>query len=331
MRNNRNPFIDFIKGMLILGIVYGHFVNSFSKVSNIHSFFHLMIRTFDLPFFMLISGYLLSLTIEKYTLRSALINKISKIARPAFVFGAFFALVTYAVIGDISVKSIIRYISGIWFIWSMLICSIVVIVVTKSLKKIKYQILLLCMFQIVFHLLPSNPWNINYMFPFFVIGFYLKSIRSHTTFLNSKMLRYCAFFTFILLLSEWKESFTIWNSNGQWLSNTFGSTVAIALYRFTIGITGCFCAYSIYMMFYNNLDSSFTKTVCSFGKESLMIYIVHSFLVSQCFTSALEMACYRLDNLGGGIGRSFQIYPDSCCSGFYCSYLQMHCRNCQNA
>lgn len=176
MGKQRVEFYDYIKGFLMIGIVFGHFLNAFSFISNQGSILHLLVRTYDLPMYMLLGGVLLSKTIGKYILSKLLIRKISTVARPTIILGTIFGVITYIVIGKLSVLNVIKYISGIWFMWSFFLCTIIVAVVTKLIANNRLQIVLLVCIQIILHLLPYDPYNLNYMFPFFVLGFYLPGI-----------------------------------------------------------------------------------------------------------------------------------------------------------
>lgn len=56
--NARNENVDFVKGLLIWGVIWGHTITALSagKFDSpvwIHTFF----RTYDLPLFMILSGY----------------------------------------------------------------------------------------------------------------------------------------------------------------------------------------------------------------------------------------------------------------------------------
>lgn len=58
--SGRDPSVDFAKGMLMWCVVYGHMVDALlGGMSHATVWLHLFVRTFDLPFFMILSGYFL--------------------------------------------------------------------------------------------------------------------------------------------------------------------------------------------------------------------------------------------------------------------------------
>lgn len=297
MGKQRVEFYDYIKGFLMIGIVFGHFLNAFSSISNQGSILHLLVRTYDLPMYMLLGGVLLSKTIGKYILSKLLIRKISTVARPTIILGTIFGVITYIVIGKLSVLNVIKYISGIWFMWSFFLCTIIVAVVTKLIANNRLQIVLLVCIQIILHLLPYNPYNLNYMFPFFVLGFYLPAIMQRISQItNVHYLNHFAFIAFIILFSFWDSSYMIWSSNGLFFHDTV-RTIAIAIYRFCIGLCGSICVFNFVKVLYSSNHKIFNDSICAYGRESMSIYIIHSFLVSQCFKSVLIIVCGRVSHI----------------------------------
>ena len=56
MEKQRVELYDYLKGFLMIGIVFGHFLNAFSLISHQSSILHLLVRTYDLPMYMLLGG-----------------------------------------------------------------------------------------------------------------------------------------------------------------------------------------------------------------------------------------------------------------------------------
>ena len=50
MSGRRDTGIDFIKGMLIFGVVYGHLITALTVGSHCQVWLHTFMRTFDMPF-----------------------------------------------------------------------------------------------------------------------------------------------------------------------------------------------------------------------------------------------------------------------------------------
>lgn len=295
--NKRNKFYDFVKGFLTLGIVFGHFLNAFNTIGGFESILHLVIRTYDLPFFMILGGFLLNKSIGKYSLPKVLLRKLSRVARPTIIIGGIFAIIIYIVIREFSFENIIRYIFGIWFMWSFFFCNIIVCVVSKLVKKKWLQLLIFCLIQFGFHFIPFDIWNMNFMFPFFVVGFFLPDLTtSFSKLIDNAWIKVFSLVIFMILLSFWDSSYMIWSSNGIFLEDTL-YTMTVSAYRFVIGLFGCICLFYIIRMLYNAISIFIKNEICHFGEESMSIYIIHSFLINSCFESALGMACNRLPAL----------------------------------
>lgn len=63
---SRNEDIDFYKGILMWGVIYGHMIKGINVSFNFDSdFLYAFIRIFDMPFFMILSGYFLNKSIKK--------------------------------------------------------------------------------------------------------------------------------------------------------------------------------------------------------------------------------------------------------------------------
>lgn len=80
-RDNKH---DFYKGLLMWGVVWGHCITVLLNGAENNIGIHLILRTYDMPFFMLISGFFFAFSIKKYTLKDLLKNKITTILLPTF-------------------------------------------------------------------------------------------------------------------------------------------------------------------------------------------------------------------------------------------------------
>ena len=165
----RDQRIDFIKGMLMWCVVYGHTINVLlSGTPHGSIWLHVFVRTFDMPFFMILSGYFLRRSLAKRSSFDLLVNRLTMILLPIVVWTLL--------LGRIDISN--RY----YFLWAVLISGIICIggnriasffppAIGKFLECIIYAGLI-----ILFHVI-SLPWNLFYLFPFFVVGYYLNEMR----------------------------------------------------------------------------------------------------------------------------------------------------------
>lgn len=74
--SSRKEWPDYLKGILMFGVVWGHLITTFPDGSPNHISIHWIIRTFDMPLFMLLSGYFLSFSIKKHGILTNITNKL---------------------------------------------------------------------------------------------------------------------------------------------------------------------------------------------------------------------------------------------------------------
>lgn len=249
---NRNNSFDFFKGLLIFGVVYGHVIKCLLDGAPNHIHLHWILRTFDMPLFMIISGYFLSFSVQRYTLKDLILNKLTTLFIPIVIFNYF----------------------GIYFLWAVFFSSIVIASVSYiKCRSIKW-ILIICIL-IVSQLI--DKYNISYLFPFFLTGFYHIGIDN---FSNKK--KNFIIIAFVILLCFWSQKWTIWNLKGNLLNISYPEDLFKIGYRFLIGFTGSISMLKLFDLLLISLEST-DKRISSFfvkiGKETLALYCLQSIVI----------------------------------------------------
>jgi hypothetical protein len=157
----RNEEVDFFKGLLMLGVIWGHTITSLKCGSTSSIWIHTFFRTYDMPFFMVISGFFLSYSAHRYTTVTLIKNKLTTIALPA----AVWSLVFY------------HHPWNNYFLWAVFVSSVIVILTCALIKHSKIRIICFTMITLAFHTTNMYIWNLPYLFPFFVLGYYGVFIR----------------------------------------------------------------------------------------------------------------------------------------------------------
>ena len=294
----RDKKMDFIKGLLMISVLLGHFITAYTDGANVDSLWiHTFVRTFDMPLFMLISGLFLRRTIDKYSWWKNIINKISAIGIPLVLWQTvFFAMKKgiSLVRGNFSfsIKEYIGYILGSsWFLWSALICTITVIIVHKFLKNEKLRALLLAVLCISLHFIPNVKYNISYMLPFFVIGYFFDLFYIKIKGANLKAIKIMSFVCFALLLCLWDGKYNVWNAGSYILEDTIFTTYAVIL-RFAIGLIGCVVMTVVFEWLFdakNSVSEWLVEQITNCGQNTLMLYLFQGFAVEYLFARAISV------------------------------------------
>lgn len=272
MSQNRNRKIDFYKGMLIWGVIWGHAITCLLQEAPNEVGIHPIFRTYDMPFFMLISGYFLSFSMKKYSFAKLIKNKITTIAFPTL----FWSLVS----------SLFSSITGFYFLWAVFWSAVMVCVTNKVVTQKRWQVILYIAITIVLHLQPYSLSNLPYLFPYFVLGYYgyewLFGIKR-------KLLYVLPFF--ILELCFWNTDYNIWNAGADLIGGGTSLVNAI-LFRTFIAISGMLVAKELFDILYKYLSENYPR-VCTFfldcGKETLAMYILHVIILERIIRKIVHL------------------------------------------
>ena len=261
----RDLRIDFFKGMLMWSVVYGHTINALlCGIRHEPIWLHTFVRTFDMPFFMILSGFFLRRSLERRLAIDVFINRLSMIFVPIVIWTVLLARI------DI----FNRY----YFLWAVL-CSGILCIVGHSLtallpSRIKNLECFLYIAVIFLSHLFKVPWNMFYLFPFFVVGYYLRAVS-----VNNK-LSWVMSVAFITGLCFWNISYTPWSTIGvAWRDDPFN--IWIYGYRFFLGVAGVCTIGKLFdaILRICSEDSFFVRSVSMWGRETLALYVLQTLCV----------------------------------------------------
>ena len=254
----RDGKLDFFKSLLIWSVVLGHCINALCPDGNA---LHPILRTFDLPMFMYISGFLLRSSIERYDWKQLILNKITNIIFPAIIWSGI-----CFILGDRCFY---------YFLWAVFASSVIVTMTNVVCKNNNAKIAVLIIVALLFHFIPKNIVNISFLFPFFIIGYFSQNI-SKIGFVKGIV----SLIIFVLLhIFVWDSSFSIWNTGGYILSNPTFMTTTVLL-RLLIGIVGCYTVVFLFGTLHNHFKESKTIRISEkIGKFTLSIYLIQHIIV----------------------------------------------------
>lgn len=294
----RIPQYDFYKGFLLYSVILGHTITALSIEISSVSQLHIFIRSFDMPFFALISGYFLKKSCDKRKWHKNFLKKLTEILAPIIIWSVIYNIATRI----IGIKQSLLDITHFWFLWSILACSCLVIVVDGIFQKHAVLKVLVFIIGLVATHLITFPANIGFLLFPFLIGFYKEDLSS--TIQRYKILKPIAVVLFFILEFFWTGQFSVWNVGCNIF--TFGTPLLTELemcYRGIIGIIGSVVIGWLFDIIYNirTKNKGFERVVHFIelvGRNTLPIYILQTYFVETVLSYFVS---YMVKNTGVNI------------------------------
>lgn len=268
MSEKRNSIIDFYKGVLMLGVVWGHMITALRNGKSTSLYLVTFFRTYDMPFFMLVSGYFLFNSVKKNKWQMVIINKLGTILFPLIVWQILIAVITGSKSNFFS----------LWFLWSILGCTLLVTLTVGIVKNNRFSLFFLIMIITLLHCIPQNVFNLAYMLPYYVCGYYLALYKIDITKSIEEKYLGIVLSVFIVLQCFWSGEYNVWNAGVNVLEN-FSRQIFVICFRFLIGFIGIIVIKHLCNIFYLNIPQKYKKMVIETGENTFLIYIIQSLLV----------------------------------------------------
>lgn len=269
----RDAKLDYMKGILIFLVVYGHCMYWLSndKTPRWNLYIPQLIFTFHMPLFVFLSGYFFSKKRNKPFFET-IIDKFKRLIIPHLFFniiwiipifllwdwyGHFITRGYYA--GHITLNNIFQYFTMYWFLWCIFLsCSISTIVYSKLPHPHLCNIIIAVFIYITDNLYPHiflfTESHLGNMYIFFALGVILYGKES---IIKSKWSVICSSIVYIIYL---------------WL--LFSESPYYSYWNEGIGkIAAAVCSFNIINLLYNT--SILHKFFIIISRYSLFIYIYH--------------------------------------------------------
>lgn len=151
--------------------------------------------------------------------------------------------------------------------------SIIVIIADKCIINTKLRAFILILLCVPFYCTNRMLWNMSYLFPFFIVGYY-GCLMKHYKY------NFLIFLAFICCLCFWSTDYTIWNTG----SNVFNrpEILPIIVFRLSIAAIGFVAVKRVCDEIYKSLSTEngyFYNLMIRSGKETLMLYILQCFIL----------------------------------------------------
>lgn len=289
----RDTVLDIARGIAAILVVWGHCIQYFS-VNGLdfwESKVFQAIYSFHMPLFMLISGYLFFWTCKR-KLKTVIIGRFCSVGIPMVTWGTIISLVLYR--NDFTLEKWVEQIIGIWFLWAVLVSSVVVGIVAriKSAGGGKYAgcyYILMLLFGVSVSILPNHT-NVLYVYPYFVLGYALNECK---LFAKLKDFAFVAGVLWVILIFFYNKEHFIYISGilpSSLRANDLSRMVVIDVYRWGIGLVGSAAVIGTIQLIPHSFwhKMKFLNSIKEVGKYSLEIYVMQRLVLEICLGRIFE-------------------------------------------
>ena len=296
MDNIRDERYDFYKGLLMIGVIFGHVLTALQAGYGKTVWIHEFIRTYDMPMFAFISGIFIKKSCEKRDPVKNILNKVGGVLLPALIWSELFALIS---------GRLILSTGGLWFLFASFLSSIIIILIDQ-VKNITIQILCFIAVIVLFHTLIIDSFMTGFLLAPAVFGYYYEKImycvKTRLQEKTRKIYSVVIFLAFVLAQCFWKTDYNVWTLGCNILNNgAYFRNSACVLYRFVIGILGCIVMKNIFDILYKILAADNSKEshyilckILVWGRETLELYILHAWFVSVAGAKVISILVSKL-------------------------------------
>lgn len=304
IQKDRNEFIDFMKGILIILVVVGHVIQFLIyKNSGFWSdpVFKL-IYMFHMPMFMLVSGYLAYPGLNKsVSIKNYIVGKIKSYLIPIVVWSVLFRSIVLAGHWPGINEALHAYLSEIaftlWFLWA-LFGSILIVLFAIKIKRfapVVWIALIFCLIMII----PDygNIYLFKYVFPYFCLGVGLNKIISEKKWFMGKV-ELVALFGVSTVLAlwcyfAWTDNTYVYISHMQPLVTQWEEIIL----RWVSGLLVMLAMYCVFKIAHDNLHKKIAGLVSHIGCKTLGIYIIQTYIIKifdKTFTIDIPLGASRI-------------------------------------
>ena len=274
--DSKRAFINFLRGLAVFFMLWGHSIQyacagQFDYYENV---IFKLIYSFHMPLFMLLSGYLFLFSENKRGMIELIEYKSKALLYPILMCSIVSILLTSGISAIIKGKNetIIGGIqlTNLWFLWSVLACSIALAFAMKC-SKMKIVNVFFMIIGIFFVALFPN-WTMNvYMYPFFIIG-YLYA-RNEWRLAKARIIGgLTATVGFIIMIFFYSKEHYIYIT-GIFGGKTMVESLKIDLFRWAIGLLGSVAVIWICSLIYDAIkNGKIVSMIEKLGRNSLAIY-----------------------------------------------------------
>ncbi len=294
---NRNVLADVVKGILILCVLYGHsvtMINSLRGVTWVDSIVNVFVTSFEMPLFILVSGYFLAFSLRSKPYKTVLWKRIVSIALPLIIWEglpALYSFVITTVEQGFAIKNVAKIVykcvfpGKLWFLAAYLICSVLVIGVewlcsagkqekTRKLCSLSLYGILVVVLQLV----SFSMSNVQFLFSFFLMGFLLAKYELLKKAGIQKLIWILAAL-FVVLYPFYKGENSFYLLGTYIAPERLAADLPVILHRFVLSVCGCSAVYFIASVICKHKKESKGVNILSkLGENTMELYILSMYV-----------------------------------------------------
>ncbi|MBE5881040.1 MAG: DUF1624 domain-containing protein [Lachnospiraceae bacterium] len=285
----RNIYLDIIRGIAVFLVLWGHSLQYFStwQINIYENTAFRFIYSFHMPLFMLLSGYFFYFTVQKNNVTKLIFNRLRTIGIPLVSWGILIALSEYYFSRQISLKDIWFQIENIWFLWSVLIASLIVGITYRIFRKFKWCPLMHIAIFLILFLAPTQlriiqDYRTLYVYPYFIIGFLYNEYKDKIPNVL-KLVRYLSIPLYIIMFPQFHQNTYIYTTQISILNSALGTAeqLKIDMFRWGIGLVGSLLVMVIVELLIKSryLSIILNLLFSRLGTISLQVYVVQRVLL----------------------------------------------------
>lgn len=286
----RDLTLDYLKAFAIILVVLGHSLQYGLGEPNDGIFDNWLMKfiySFHMPLFMMISGYLFGFSVKKHSFQENLLEKLKSLLVPIAIWSIPVTIIDIVKYSperlnpwDFLKSYLNEFIGQFWFLWAVLLCSVIVLIANRFLKDsiIVYIIIFILTFIIPNIIMVDELYR--FMFPLFVLAYFiskhsiLKDLSKQKIYATTLI----SMVVFIVLLFFYNQESYIYISGHSlihkqnWLHQLF-----VDIYRIFIGIAGSAFFWGLFSIISKYIKGFLSKVLMCLGTNTMGIYIISWF------------------------------------------------------
>lgn len=253
------------------------------------NYFTVFICTFQMPFFILISGYFFSKDIEHKTAFTVAKEKLKGVLIPILIWNTIFYIPISMLSlwqgwqsSDEIIHGFIPYLfEGLWYLWAYLLISLLMCIVCCFAKKESVRLFGYIGILIITHAGLGGFCHLDFMFPFFLLGYCIEKIEKKLSARMKTSIVLALALVFPVMVYLFRPEYSMYIL-GRAFDLSMG-LIYIKAYaiRFLAGVTGsAFVGAVLYFLWHKVRRLTIVDYMLELGRWTMALYILHTLLIS---------------------------------------------------